>query len=62
MQCDLCEGGHGNQECQAIKSLTMPSKHVNYIGNAPRPQNNPYSNNYNLEWRNHPNLSWRNQG
>ena len=36
MQRDLC-GGHGNQECQALKSLIMPSKHVDYIRNAPRP-------------------------
>ena len=47
MQCDLCGGGHGNQECQAIKSLAMPTEHVDYIGNTSRPQNNPYYNTYN---------------
>ena len=62
MQCDLYGGGHENQECQAIKSLTMPNEHVNYIGNAPQPQNNLYSDTYNPRWRNHPNFFWRNQG
>ena len=62
MQCDLCGGGHGNQEYQAIKSLTMPNKHVDYIGSAPRLQNNTYSNTYNLGQKNHPNFSQGNQG
>src|ERR1044072_372768 len=26
------------------------------------PQNNPYSNTYNVGWRNHPNFSWKEQG
>ena len=26
-----------------------------------RPGNDPYSNTYNLGWRNHPNLSWKAQ-
>ena len=37
MQCDLYMGGHGNQECQAIKSLVMPNKHVDYMDNTLRP-------------------------
>ena len=37
IECDLCEGGHENQECQAIKSLAMPNLYVDYMGNAPRP-------------------------
>ena len=62
MHYDLCEGGHKNQECQAIKTLVMPSEHVDYIGNVPRPQNNLYNNTYNPRWRNHLNFSWGNQG
>ena len=37
MHCDLCGWGHGSQECQAIKSLVRPSKHVNYMGNTTWP-------------------------
>ena len=55
MQCDLYGVGYGNQECQAIKSLTMPSEHVDYVGNTSRPQNNPYSKTYNLGGRIYPN-------
>ena len=34
MQCDLCEGGHQSQECQAIKAMAKPIEHVDYLGNA----------------------------
>ena len=37
MHYDLCRGGHGNQEYQAIKSLAMPNEHVAYLDNASRP-------------------------
>ena len=37
MQCDLCGGVHGTKKCQAIKSLVIPSEHVDYMGNAPWP-------------------------
>ena len=57
MQYDLCEGIHGNQGCQEIKNLAMPSEHVDYIGNATQPQNNAYNNKYNLGWKNHPKFS-----
>ena len=35
---------------------------ANYVGNQfqGRQANNPYSNTYNLRWRNHPNFSWSN--
>ncbi|KAA3461569.1 reverse transcriptase [Gossypium australe] len=39
--------------------INNPTEDVNYIENK---GGNPYSNTYNLEWRNHPNLRWgRNQ-
>ncbi|MED6194027.1 hypothetical protein PIB30_024638 [Stylosanthes scabra] len=40
------------------------TEQVNYLGNQSRPsQNDPYSNTYNVGWRNHPNFSWgSNQG
>ena len=31
-----------------------------YLRKIPQPQSNPYSNSFNLGWRNHPNLSWKN--
>ena len=62
MQCDLYGEGWGNQDYQAIKSLTMPNEHVDYMGNIPRLQNNPYNNTYNPGWRNHSNFPWGNQG
>jgi len=52
--------GHIAAECQSI----FPGiEHANAVQNyGPRPprQNNPYSNIYNLGWRNHPNFSYRN--
>ena len=48
MQCDLCGRGHVNQECQAIRAMARPTEHIDYLGNAPHPQNNPYNNTYNL--------------
>ena len=37
--------------------MEMPNEHIDYMGNASRPQNNLYSNTYNPRWRNHPNFS-----
>ena len=31
-----------------------------YLRKFPKPQFNPYANNFNIGWKNHPNLSWRN--
>src|SRR5215471_9897090 len=42
--------------------FTRSMEQINYAGNFQKPpQNNPYSNTYNLGWRNHPNFSWSNQ-
>ena len=63
LQCDMCNGGHVTDECQGLSAVARQTpEHVDYMGNAPRPQNNPYSNTYNPGWRNHPNFSWGNQG
>ena len=32
---------------------------VNALQGVPRPGNDPFSNTYNLGWRNHPNFSWK---
>lgn len=60
MVCDFCGGDHGSGDCLE-NMFSNPQEQVNYMGNPPRPQNNPYSNAYNLGWRNHPNFSWSNQ-
>lgn len=46
--CTYCEGAHLFEECSANHVF------VNYMGN--NNHNNPYSNTYNLGWRNHPNV------
>ena len=39
----------------------VDQEQANYVGqNDYPPKNNPYSNTYNLGWRNHPNFSWNN--
>ncbi|KAK5832859.1 hypothetical protein PVK06_016664 [Gossypium arboreum] len=44
-------------------SPTTEEEQVNYMGNNNfRSQNNPYSNTYNVGWRNHLNFSWGGQG
>ena len=48
----------------ACPSLQVdPNAEVNVVGGygAPRPRNDPYSNNYNPGWRDHPNFRWRDQ-
>lgn len=54
--CDFFGGGHANEACEA----TITHEQINYMGNAPRNQNNPYSNTYNSGRRNHPNFSLSN--
>ncbi|KAI3461414.1 hypothetical protein Pfo_018077 [Paulownia fortunei] len=58
--CNFCSGPHHSMECQVGNSF-IPSQpeQAHFVGNA-NWQNNPYSNTYNLGWRNHPNFSWRN--
>ncbi|XP_048227250.1 uncharacterized protein LOC125369280 [Ricinus communis] len=40
--------------------LSTDLEQVDYMGNGPRQQGNPYSNTYNPGWHNHPNFGWRN--
>jgi len=58
--CEICGiQGHIPAECQS----TFPGiEHANAMQNygpRPPPQNNPYSNTYNADWRNHPNFSYQ---
>ncbi|KAL5578038.1 hypothetical protein UlMin_019737 [Ulmus minor] len=64
VSCVFCGGGHIYDNCP-----NNPVS-VNYVGNYNAGNynsgnynrgNNPYSNTYNLGWRQHPNFSWSNQ-
>jgi len=59
--CEICGiQGHAASECH---TTFQGVKHANAMQNfnpRPPPQNNPYSNTYNLGWRNHSNFSYRN--
>ena len=59
--CDHCVGNHSSVDCQMGNPFAQSSYgQANYVSNF-QCQNNPYSNTYNLEWRNHPNFSWINK-
>ena len=60
MQYDMYGGWPINQDCQAIRAMAKPTEHIDYLGNVPHPQNNPYSDPYNLGWRYHSNFFWGN--
>ena len=64
--CEFCGGPHFSSNCNAGgmfathgSSNFTNHEQVDYMGNASRQQNNPYSNTYNPGWRNHPNFGWR---
>lgn len=58
--CDFCAGNHASIDCQVRSPFAIStSKQTNFVSYFQR-QNNPYSNTYNLGWRNHPNFSWGN--
>ncbi|KAG8490843.1 hypothetical protein CXB51_014050 [Gossypium anomalum] len=60
MRCDSSGGGVPT-EYPPFNSTTEEEQ-VNYMGNNNfRSQNNPYSNTYNVGWKNHPNFSWGGQ-
>ncbi|KAK5795404.1 hypothetical protein PVK06_036668 [Gossypium arboreum] len=60
MRCDSIGGIH--TEYQSFNPSTKEEQ-VHYMGNNnSRPENNPYSNTYNVGWRNHLNFLWGGQG
>ncbi|KAK5811220.1 hypothetical protein PVK06_026544 [Gossypium arboreum] len=61
MQYEANGGGSSNSEYPPY-GHNMENEQLNYMGNNPRSQNNPYSNTYNASWGNHPNFSWGGQG
>ena len=61
LSCDFCNGPHSTTECQMGNSCGKISmEQAQYLSKRFQPQFNPYSNNFNLGWRNYTNLSWRN--
>ncbi|CAN6708296.1 unnamed protein product [Malus baccata var. baccata] len=58
--CIICsETTHDITQCPNKDSYPeLVQDHVNMVNNFIRPRNDPYSNTYNLGWKNHPNLSW----
>ena len=52
MQCDTYNGGHASFDCPIVVVISSSSpslvEHVDFVSNANRPQENPYSNSYNL--------------
>jgi len=59
--CEICGSvEHVTLNCQIGSSFFQDPNEVNYAQNFnPRPTNDPYSNTYNLGWKNHPNFSYR---
>ena len=60
--CGICTNpSHHTDACPSLQA--DPNAEVNAVGGyrAPRPRNDPYSNNYNPGWRDHPNFRWRDQ-
>ncbi|PIN11693.1 DNA-directed DNA polymerase [Handroanthus impetiginosus] len=52
--CEECGEGHPSDQCpHSVES-------IQFVSNARKSQNNPYSNTYNPRWRQHPNFSWNN--
>ncbi|XP_022024854.1 uncharacterized protein LOC110925193 [Helianthus annuus] len=56
--CEQCGVSHEPGTCEQGVMFTGHEE-VDYMGNQIRPQNNPYSNTYNLGWKNHPNFGWK---
>ncbi|KAG8502922.1 hypothetical protein CXB51_000766 [Gossypium anomalum] len=56
MQCEASGGVSSNSEYPPY-GHNIENEQLNYMGNNPRSQNNPYSNTNNAGWRNHPNFS-----
>jgi len=59
--CEIC--GFVDQltlNCQIGSPFAQDTNVVNYVNNFnPRPNNDPYTNTYNLGWRNHPNFFYK---
>ena len=43
-----------------VNQVLLDPAQVNFMNNYKKPQNSPFSETYNSEWRNHPNFRWGN--
>ncbi|XP_073308362.1 uncharacterized protein [Primulina huaijiensis] len=60
--CEKCGGERFVKDCQDDNPFYVKNEApVNQVGLHNRPKNDPYSNTYNLGWRQHPNFSWGGQ-
>ncbi|XP_073273284.1 uncharacterized protein [Primulina huaijiensis] len=60
--CDGCGGEHFTKDCLTKNpNYVQNEAPVNHVVIQNRPWNDPYSNTYNLGWRQHPNFSWGGQ-
>ncbi|CAN6547327.1 unnamed protein product [Malus baccata var. baccata] len=59
--CGVCSiQGHASEKCpQLIENGGWESAHAIGFQGQNQPRNDPYSNTYNLGWRDHPNFKWR---
>ncbi|KAM1145939.1 hypothetical protein ACFX19_038535 [Malus domestica] len=59
--CGVCSiQGHASEKCpQLIDNGGWESANAIEFEGHNQPMNDPYSNTYNLGWRNHPNFKWR---
>lgn len=53
LKCDFCGGGHENRR-SSLEGVSEESQFANFQ------KNNPYSNTYNMGWKDYPNFRWRN--
>ncbi|XP_022883489.1 uncharacterized protein LOC111400305 [Olea europaea var. sylvestris] len=58
--CDICGANHPSPSCPLIGSGSASTEQVAYTQNFQRQGYNPYSQTYNLGWRNHLNFSYEN--
>ncbi|CAN6700800.1 unnamed protein product [Malus baccata var. baccata] len=61
MVCGVCSiQGHASEKCpQLIENGGWESTNAIGFQGQNQPRNDPYSNTYNLGWRDHPNFKWR---
>ncbi|XP_073137045.1 uncharacterized protein [Henckelia pumila] len=60
--CEKYGAEHFKKDCQTgIPSYQPEGGMVNHVGNQNRPRNDPFSNTYNLGWKQHPSFSWGGQ-
>ena len=61
--CALCDTiDHSTDVCLIMTGVKEARGQVNAVNQFSRCGNDPFSNLYNLSWRNHPNFGWQQEG